>query len=169
MNATVRAAIDASLAALTATAKIPEAPFYYGGDSRESFQSLKPGRAKVPGFFMKRLEATFGEYLAFLNGTDLPINRDETSDEFGTTPTRKQTRELLEALGISSSDSVQLVPRRGSGEPGTTYYLGYSSERARWERRFKGSLHIPVMGLTISAALEYASWLTEKHGGKKRL
>ena len=141
----------------SAGSSVPAGPFDYGGDSRDAFQSLKPGRAHVGGFFMKRLEVTFGEYLDFFNSTDLTIDPTDFRAVVS------ESSRFLAELGIESPDTTAiLAPRSSRGES----YFNWNNAEKIWESR--APPEYPVLGLSMVAALEYVNWRNTRTGGKWR-
>ncbi len=119
---------------------IPAGPFLCGGD-RIAFQSLEAAQARLDhGFFMRRLEVTFEEYLEFLN-----------DEEVGGT---------IDAAGMDA-DKIPLAPLL----LGTRTVLFRKNDAGRWENPAPTmEPERAVTGLCQLAAQKFAAWYTKKKG-----
>ena len=150
---------------------VPAGPFACGGDP-EVDASLERTFEHVDEFFIARLEVTFAEYLEFVNA---PGNRPRI-DAAGTafldpgSIDREELRDDVRPEVRDGEERVWLIPRQGEGllfdkpgewAPGATW-------RLRPDLASGGFGSLPVLGVSTLAALEYARWLTERHGGRWR-
>jgi serine/threonine protein kinase/formylglycine-generating enzyme required for sulfatase activity len=136
--------------------------FPAGGDA-EAYEGLGARTEDVPDFFISRLEVTVGEYLEFLNdpGTLQRLaagggtGRVAPAVEWGTGALRilrpQESSGQPPAVDlIPRADRTALVRERGGG-----YELAAAVD-ARW----------PLLGVSLFASLEYARWLTLRHGSR---
>ena len=136
---------------------VPAGPFRYGGD-RDAFQSLDYGEENLPGFLMARHEVSTREFLAFVNDPEVFAR---TGTDGQAIPTVPMVRELL-SNGRLPRDDYALIP------------WDFKEKRLFWVKRGGAwrlqdtwkSLDWPVANVSMLAAIEYAAWLTRKHGNR---
>ena len=144
---------------------IPTGPAACGGDP-QAYLPLRRQVAHVPGFFLARREVTFREYLEFLNDPET-LDRLATRD-----PLEKGVKLLVDSRDpdiqriLPVSGYVELIPHdirqvvlveqsKGAGE----YHL-------KPDYPIPLSLDQPAVGIPPVAGLEYARWLSKRHGGR---
>jgi formylglycine-generating enzyme required for sulfatase activity len=131
---------------------IPRGLVQTGGDPK-AFQSLPWSTITVNGFFMSKLEVTFGEWLEFLNDPDV-LQRTNMAGEL--IPGTEAARKLL----ARGKERFPLVPRETK--------LTRASPSAPWTLQLPMAAHEwAAFGVSHLAAIEYAAWLTKRPGGGK--
>ncbi len=138
---------------------IPAGEFTFGGDP-EAYESLPKGRELVGDLFMARKEATFGEYLEFLN--DKAARGD--LDEKGAAGLLANW-ELPELHPFRKGDRIDLKPfiRGALQQPIQPKASGRGFMLSAEDRREE-----PLVGISMMAAVEYAHWLSSRYGGRWR-
>jgi serine/threonine protein kinase/formylglycine-generating enzyme required for sulfatase activity len=144
---------------------VPAGWFAAGGD-REVDAALPAGRRWVPDFLIARAEVTFGAYLEFVNAMERGGLLDGTGSvkPLGSWPEGAPLRELAPAAG-----TVPLVPRFRQGSE-VIPLLERDPAAGEWTltTRLPFRPGHPLLGVSALAALEYARWLGEQHGGRWR-
>jgi serine/threonine protein kinase/formylglycine-generating enzyme required for sulfatase activity len=141
---------------------VPEGPVSYGGDRGVDEEGLEGGSRSIAGFFLGRLEVTVKEYLEFINDPDVSRSIDPES---GRATSRRNPGErvvLVPHSGFKKTESAQ--------EPAAVLLCKLDSDSNRWLFPTGTSMteDMPVLGVSVQAAREYAAWRSEKCGGKWR-
>jgi len=128
---------------------VPVGPFFAGGDDQSHDLNLEPGPRELPGYFMSRLEVSFGEYVEFLNDLDALKRIDDN----GTVATQLDRSPLRNKGVVIKQARLRVIPMNG------TTPLCYPRD-GEWVARLP--LNVPVFGVSMLAALEYSHWYTGK-------
>ena len=125
--------------------------FFAGGDDQsQARQNLEPFWYSLPGFFISRLEVSFGDYLRFLNDAEVLARTDAK----GTIEPLADRSELTTQGLTSNRSRVLLIPHyNGQALFGRT-------ANGDWGRRSVVPVNGPLCGISMLAALEYAHWYT---------
>jgi formylglycine-generating enzyme required for sulfatase activity len=140
---------------------VPAGPFHAGGDEAAYESRERNPRQHVDGFLLARLEVTWREYLEFLNDPELlkrldpegQLDRADLSPEWTGEELRPLSPRDPRILLVPSLRDRPILRRTEGGE---------------WALPSNLQPDFPVLGVPMAAAVEYAHWLTGKHGGRWR-
>jgi len=125
--------------------------FFAGGDDQsQARQNLEPFWYSLPGFFISRLEVSFGDYLRFLNSPEVLARTDKE----GTVEPLADWSELTRQGLVGNKSRVLLIPYYNRQE------LFARAGSDSWGRRREVPASGPLCGISMLAALEYAHWYT---------
>ncbi len=142
---------------------IPAGGFTAGGDL-EAYEALSRARENVNDFFMARGEVTLGEYLEFLN--DKAARGELQPNGSASRQADWESASLRPFLRVDEKDdSTGLKPEiRGARlQPVQMDSSGRSFTLSNAEMS-----ESPVTGISMMAAVEYAHWLSLRHGNRWR-
>jgi serine/threonine-protein kinase len=141
--------------------------FGHGGEP-EAYRSLDRGSELVPDFFMSRTEVTFREYLEFINASETRARLARTGEKGLIAPLVDWNEPALRRLRPPQEAGVDLMPRFLERREGYVPLLVLEGDVFRLRPDIELDPERPVFGLSLFAGLEYARWLTERHGGRWR-
>ena len=163
---------------------VPPGPGRYGARSEDlAYEPFRKGEAYVSGFAMAKYEVTFQDYMEFLSAPEtrarerLASNQGKVSN-----PRDVPWRYVRPLVSWDTAELREITQERRAGVtqevPGVVLEPWYGRYRlltdADGEYRFADEfaadleLDTPVIGLSFLAALEYAHWLTQRHGARWR-
>ncbi|MBI5544927.1 MAG: protein kinase [Deltaproteobacteria bacterium] len=138
-------------------AYVPAGRFLFGSAAadrvrRDFFHTVPMHEVSLPGYFIARTEATFGEWLEYLRS----LSPSERAKRFP-------------GLGSAGfQGALQLKQTKAAGwelsiQPTTRAYTAGEGEKIRYDGRKTRAEHdwtrLPASGITLQAAQDYAAWL----------